>query len=74
MLKIHSSPFLCYICYMPVPTHLWQETRVALQQQGAQLCSAQVLQPVLQQDLPVVSRVQVMREEAAAPAIEHTQT
>lgn len=54
---------------LPGPAHPWQEAVVALQQQRAQLGSAQMLQPVLLQDLPVVGRVQRVGEKAPSPAI-----
>lgn len=38
----------------PAHAHLWQEAVVALQQQRAQLCPAQVLQLVLLQDRLIV--------------------
>lgn len=58
----------------PAHAHLWQEAVVALQQQRAQLCPAQVLQLVLLQDRLIVIQVQLVGEDASSPAVEHTHT
>lgn len=58
----------------PAHAHLWQEAVVALQQQRAQLCPAQVLQLVLLQDRLIVTRVQLMGEDAFSPSVQHTHT
>lgn len=57
----------------PAHAHLWQEAVVALQQQRAQLCPAQVLQLVLLQDRLIVMRVQLVGEDACF-SVEHTHT
>lgn len=56
----------------PAHAHLWQEVVVALQQQRAQLRPAQVLQLVLLQDGLIVTRVQLVGEDASS--VEHTHT
>lgn len=54
----------------PAHAHLWQEAVVALQQQRAQLCPAQVLQLVLLQDQLIVIRVQLVGQDTSS--VEHT--